>query len=88
MGHAEPRRWAVALHGHEDGLWALAISPDGRRLVTGGSDNTARVWTLDANELVGLACQMAGRNLTQAEWVQYFGEEPYHITCEQWPAGQ
>jgi WD40 repeat protein len=30
-----------------------------------------------------LACQRANRNLTQEEWQQFFGEEPYRETCEQ-----
>ena len=34
------------------------------------------------------ACGQAGRNLTQAEWQQYFGGDPYRKTCEQWPEGE
>lgn len=29
---------------------ALAVSPDGRRMITGGSDNTARVWDIATGE--------------------------------------
>jgi hypothetical protein len=31
------------------------------------------------------ACKIAGRNLTQNEWRQFFGDKPYHQTCPQWP---
>jgi hypothetical protein len=52
---------------------------------------TAEV-TITPQELVALkarACQIAGRNLTQAEWAEFFpATEPYRKTCEQWPAGQ
>ena len=35
-----------------------------------------------------MACDIAGRNLTRAEWAQYLPGEPYHATCKQWPAGE
>ena len=30
--------------GHTDEVWSLDISPDGKRLVSGGKDNTVRIW--------------------------------------------
>jgi WD40 repeat protein/serine/threonine protein kinase len=33
-----------ALRGHLDGVWAVAFSPDGKRIVTGSKDQTAKVW--------------------------------------------
>ena len=27
------------------------------------------------------ACERANRNLTRAEWQNYFGDEPYRATC-------
>ncbi|HEX5727750.1 MAG TPA: GTP-binding protein, partial [Longimicrobiaceae bacterium] len=32
------------LRGHEDHIWAIAWSPDGRLIATGSSDRTLRVW--------------------------------------------
>ncbi|MGH3928826.1 MAG: WD40 repeat domain-containing protein, partial [Pseudonocardiaceae bacterium] len=32
------------LTGHTGGVWAVAWSPNGTRLLTGSADNTARVW--------------------------------------------
>lgn len=46
------RRVAV-LDGHQDQIYSLAYSPDGKHLVTGSLDSTARVW--DARKLKELA---------------------------------
>ena len=41
--------------GHSDGVWAVAFSPDGRRIATGSSDHTAKVWdAATAQELLTL----------------------------------
>ena len=46
----EPEKTARVLKGHEGPVSALAISPDGRWLVTGSGDKTARLWDLKAEE--------------------------------------
>jgi len=38
----------VILRGHDDGVDAVAISPDNRWVVTGSWDKTARLWELNA----------------------------------------
>jgi serine/threonine protein kinase/WD40 repeat protein len=40
------------LVGHEMTLLALAISPDGRHLVSGGFERTGRIWDLDASKMI------------------------------------
>ena len=43
------------------------------------------VWDLDPAHWVDAACQLAGRNLTHAEWDQYIGDlAPYRQTCPQY----
>ena len=38
----------LTLVGHQGGVTAVVSAPDGRRLVTGGTDRTARVWDADS----------------------------------------
>lgn len=39
------------LTGHTDSVWAIAISQDGRTLVSGSADRTIKVWDLQTKEL-------------------------------------
>ena len=41
---------SVVLRGHEEEIFSLQISPDGRWLVTFAHDQTARIWDLDAKD--------------------------------------
>jgi WD40 repeat protein len=40
------------LTGHEDWVTAVAVAPDGRRVLSGGYDGTLRVWDLHAGQLL------------------------------------
>ena len=44
--------WNYALEGHSNSVRSVAFSPDGRRLATGSSDNTAKIWDLDSGKAV------------------------------------
>jgi WD40 repeat protein len=51
------------LHGHTGEVQAVAVSPDGRRVVTGSNDQTARVWdAVVGRELITLTGHRAGIN--------------------------
>jgi hypothetical protein len=78
---AEP----IVLRGHNGSIYAVAFSPDNHWLVTGSDDGTARLWNLRLDELVGLACRTAGRNLIYKEWKQYFPGQEYRQTCSNLP---
>jgi DNA-binding SARP family transcriptional activator/WD40 repeat protein len=42
-------------------------------------------WDLDPKSWTAHACEVAGRNLTKAEWSRYLPSYDYHTTCSQWP---
>lgn len=41
----------MTLAGHKDDITALALTPDGKLLVSGSADKTVRVWVLASGEL-------------------------------------
>lgn len=73
---------------HGDVVLAVAFSPDGTRIASGSRDETARTWLWRDYDLVALACERIGRNLTKAEWQFYLPGQSYRKTCDQWPDGQ
>jgi WD40 repeat protein/DNA-binding SARP family transcriptional activator len=67
---------------------SITYLPDSSGLLVASADG--RSWTVDTrtSAWVRRACKIAGRNLTRAEWKQFFPNRPYHVTCKQWPAGR
>jgi hypothetical protein len=61
--------------------------PDSSGVLVAGVNG--RTWTLDTrpDSWSARACTTAGRNLTRAEWKEYFPSRAYEPTCPQWPAG-
>jgi hypothetical protein len=64
---------------------SLGFSPNGRWLAS-NSDQGLALWRLQINDLIGLACQNAGRNFSSEEWDLYFPGELYHQTCPEFPS--
>lgn len=71
---------AIYLSGHRGVLTYGGFTNDGRWVITVGTDQTLRFWSIDPNELIKASCLHAGRNLTRAEWNSFFSGEP-HETC-------
>jgi hypothetical protein len=42
------------------------------------------LWHVDPNSWLKLACDIAGRNLTSAEWHHYLSHRAYQRTCRQY----
>ena len=88
------RLWHLSDQGHlvpiysldrlEHAVGRIYISPDGKSLLSDSYDGAVRIWDLDPTSWIEKACQIAGRNFTQAEWRQYFPDEAYRTTCPQW----
>jgi WD40 repeat protein/DNA-binding SARP family transcriptional activator/energy-coupling factor transporter ATP-binding protein EcfA2 len=57
------------------------FSTDGHTVVMGTYDDGIYLWDTRLEHAIETACQMAGRDLTAAEWQQNFGARPYQKTC-------
>jgi WD40 repeat protein len=65
---------------------AVAVSPDGRFLASAGTDPLSRKRLLEITEvrpkdLLERTCAHISRNLSPAEWREYFFDAPYRHTC-------
>jgi WD40 repeat protein/DNA-binding SARP family transcriptional activator len=62
--------------------WLPSVSATEIAALTGAEPG--RRYTLDPEQWLEHACQVAGRNLTPDEWASYLGDLPYQQTCPQW----
>jgi WD40 repeat protein len=72
--------------GMKSGITALAFSLDGKTLVSGTDEGELAWWR--QSDWLDLACKYTQRNLSQAEWTQFFKGEDYRQTCPQYPPGE
>lgn len=74
---------ATELRNHESAVVGLGFSPDSRFLVTADLAGQVLVWRSNLETWRPLACEIAGRDLTAAEWAQYIGANiPQEPICE------
>lgn len=59
------------MQGHTDDVNVVAFSHDNFQIVSGSSDNTARLWYTDYNDLIEYACSNISRDLHDFEREQY-----------------
>jgi WD40 repeat protein len=85
---ANGQRIGPALSGYHGSVQAIRFSVDGKTLFSVNADGSITEWLIDTQAIFDKACQIVGRNFTQAEWTQYFPGEEYRITCPQYPAGE
>jgi WD40 repeat protein len=65
---------------------SVAVSPDGKFLASSGIDvfthrRLLELTELRPKDLIESTCAHVGRNLTPAEWREYFYDAAYHRTC-------
>ncbi|HSS79542.1 MAG TPA: WD40 repeat domain-containing protein, partial [Thermoanaerobaculia bacterium] len=77
LGSDNPGATSITLPAQESAgaVRSVAFSPDGHWLVTADDQGVVRRWNLHIDELVTLACRLAGRNLGLDERRQYLGNE-------------
>jgi WD40 repeat protein len=67
--------------GPKSSVSALAIDPSGNLLAAGHADGSVLLWDISPESWQRKACQLASRNLTQAEWDKYLSGTEYRETC-------
>jgi WD40 repeat protein len=71
------------LAGADGGVTGLAFSGEGSTLFSASEVGSVLRWNLE--EWKSIACNLAGRNLTQTEWEQFFPDEEQRATCPDYP---
>ena len=79
------QRIGKALAGHTSSIGTLTFSHDGNSLVSGDNKGNIFLWEIAPDALADRLCERVGRNFTHEEWIQYFPDEEYRKTCDQWP---
>jgi WD40 repeat protein/DNA-binding SARP family transcriptional activator len=75
----------IAVTPDRPGVWTtVEFQPDGTTVIIADRDGAVYTWDTRPEQWIERACAMAGRNLTEAEWQDTFGDRPYRETC---PAG-
>jgi WD40 repeat protein len=74
------RPLGVPVGWHAGRVQTLVFAQDGRRLLSGASDGTAS-WDVDPSSWAAMACSIANRALTPAEWAEVLGDRPYRPAC-------
>ncbi|HEY6324373.1 MAG TPA: AAA family ATPase [Thermoanaerobaculia bacterium] len=89
LRHAEQPDRTLVLTDHEGWVWAVALSADGERVLSGGHDRTVRVRGTSPGPYFEEVCRRLERNLTRREWALYLPPDIlYQPTCRNLPAEQ
>ena len=60
---------------------ASQFLPDGSVLLADAYEGAVYRWDTRPEYAVEFACRLAGRDLTEAEWAEQFGDRPFQETC-------
>lgn len=81
----------LVMKDHEDGVWSIAFSPDGQKIIAGCKDGHIRIWPTSMEGMAEQICghDMLERNLSQKEWIRFVAEDiDYLTTCDDLPVGE
>ncbi|NGY60540.1 hypothetical protein G7043_16550 [Lentzea sp. NEAU-D13] len=67
--------------GHTWDVPALAFSPDGSYLASGGNDTTVRLWEVGLDRATARLCAQRPEPLTREQWSAQFPDVPYRQFC-------
>jgi WD40 repeat protein len=74
--------WGALFTGLTNLVESVDFSPDGEFLVSNSADNTVRLWDIELQSWIAVACNIANRNLSNGEGSRFFGPEfDYVRTC-------
>ena len=60
---------------------SVGFHPDGHSVLVAYEDGSVIEFATDPDVWIEHACRVAGRNLTETEWRDAFGDRPYRETC-------
>jgi WD40 repeat protein/DNA-binding SARP family transcriptional activator len=63
------------------------LPEDDRSVLLIGGSTGLYSWDTSVEAAVDAACDIAGRNLTLAEWREHLGDRTYDVTCPDYPPG-
>ncbi len=78
---ATGRALGLPLTDHNGWVNSVLFSADNSMLMSAGQDGVIVLRNIGIPSLLSTACQIANRDLTRAEWQQYFPNLDYHATC-------
>lgn len=80
-GDVEP----LVLADNDSWVWAVALTPDGERVISGGADRSVRSWPTRSAALAEPLCGLVGRRLTREEWAEHLPDVPFRAICPENP---